>query len=115
MLWMIKMILEIIGILLMAFGFYVLHQAIEKGREDRDVFLLLIVSIITISFGGIIFIKSIEFGLLIKRLVGLLSLLFGIFLVTIFPGTGYTYRGFKNLGIFLGLIISLFGVYLLFS
>lgn len=108
------MVLEIFGVLFIALGLFGLHQAIEGRREDKDTFILLTISLILLFLGVIMFIKVISFETLIKRILGIISILFGFFLFAIFPGTGYTLAGFKNVGLFFGFLIFIFGLYLLF-
>ncbi|MEM7816386.1 MAG: hypothetical protein QXZ20_00565 [Candidatus Aenigmatarchaeota archaeon] len=108
------MIFEIIGIFLISLGLFGLHQAIEKGKDDKDTIILLVISLIIIFVGGVILIGKINFEVLIKRILGIFCVLFGFFLFGIFPGAGYTPTGFKNVGIFFGFLIFVLGIYFIF-
>ncbi|MFH8108052.1 MAG: hypothetical protein QXJ25_03440, partial [Candidatus Aenigmatarchaeota archaeon] len=62
------MILDFIGILFIALGIFGLHQAIERGKEDKETIILLAVSLILIFVGGIIFIGKISIEILMRRI-----------------------------------------------
>lgn len=108
------MIFEIIGIFLVALGIFGLHQAVERGKNDKETFILLTISLIILFVGGMIFMSKVSFEILIRRILGIFCILFGIFLFVVFPGTGYTHAGFKNTGIFFGFLVFVLGFYLLF-
>lgn len=109
------MIFDVIGIFLIALGIFGLHQAIERGKEDKETIILIVISLIILLVGGAIIISKIGFEAIIRKFLGIFCILFGAFLFGIFPGAGYTPPGFKYVGIFFGLLIFVIGIYLLLS
>ncbi|MEM7826956.1 MAG: hypothetical protein QXQ40_01890 [Candidatus Aenigmatarchaeota archaeon] len=106
------MLLQLAGSVLIALGIFVLYLLVESGKKDREAFILIVLSLAFIVSGGWLLLSPIAFGVLIKKLFGFLLLCVGGFLAIYFPGTGYKPEGFLNLGILLGLIFLIFGIYL---
>jgi len=107
------MFLEIFACLLIALAVFGIYNLIESKKEDKETLKVLMISSLLAFFGIYLLIRGFNFYLLIKKFFGIFLLLFGYFMTFYFPGTGYTHRGFKNVGIFFGLFLIVFGIYLL--
>ncbi len=107
------MFLEIFACLLIALGIFGIYNLIDSRKGDKETLKVLIISLILTFFGIYLLIRGVDVYLLIKKIIGIFLIVFGSFMTFYFPGTGYTHRGFKNTGIFFGLFLIVFGIYLL--
>jgi hypothetical protein len=109
-------VLEIIlAAVLIAFGLLAIYFSIESGTRDPRLMLILFLGVACIVAGAWLVIANITLGLILKRLVGLALTGIGVFIVIRFPDVrDYQNFNMSRAGLFIGLIILILGLYLLF-
>jgi len=108
--------MELIPALMIGFGLFLIYIIVIKNHEtfnDLRVPKNIIFALILIGVGGYLLFSSISSAILIKKLIGLVLTLLGLFLVFKFPFVGDYNRGFEVTGIFFGVIILIVGLIIL--
>ncbi len=103
----------IIASVLIAFGIYTIYRSIDEGISDQKIAFILLVGIVAIIFGLWLLLVTYTLAVLLKKLAGLIISLIGLFLVVGFPDIKIYQHGFGITGIFIGLIVLIFGILLL--
>ena len=109
------MVLEIIAAaVLIAFGIMTIYFTISSNVKDLKLMMILVLGAVSAIVGIWIIISTLTLGVVLKKLAGLAVSLFGLFLVIGFPDVAeYQQFGFSRAGIFLGIILTIIGIYLL--
>lgn len=109
------MVLDVIGAaILIAFGVFIIFFSVDSDASDAKLLLILFIGIVSIFAGGWLILSKISFGLILRKLAGLVLGFIGAFLLIGFPDIqDYQRRGFGITGIFIGLILAIVGFYLL--
>ena len=112
--YIVIMVFDVLaGAVLLAFGFFVIYFAFESKNDDRSFFAILLLGIALVVIGGWIILITITLEMLLIKIAGIVLALIGLFLLTGFPDIGdYQREGMSKAGIFIGLILLIFGVYL---
>ena len=110
------MVLEIIiAAVLIAFGILSIYFSVSEAGSDDNLLIILGIGTACLLLGIWIIISTITLVVLLKKIAGLLFGFVGFFLVFGFPDIGdYQIPGMSRAGIFIGLIIFVVGIYLLF-
>jgi Na+/melibiose symporter-like transporter len=110
------MVLEILGAaILMAFGFLAIYWSLEEKFDDRRIVMIFFLGLAAIVAGGWIILSSISLAVILTKIAGIILGLIGGFLVIGFPDTDdYQPHGMSKAGIFIGMILLIFGLYLIF-
>ncbi len=110
------MVLEIVAAaVLIAFGILSIYFTISSDVKDLQLMLILVIGAVSVILGIWIIISTLTLGVVLKKLAGLVISLFGVFLVIGFPDVAeYQQAGFSKAGIFLGIVLTVIGAYLLF-
>ncbi|MGC9310489.1 MAG: hypothetical protein ACP5E4_02060 [Candidatus Aenigmatarchaeota archaeon] len=112
----------IFGILiaaLLALAFFVLAKVFfgqgytpHKSKGDQQAWGLIIFAVGAIIVSGWLVVLHFGTGLILKKLIGLILLIFGYFMLIKFPaGTDWQPEGFFWLGITIGLFCTFLGIY----
>ena len=106
----------IVAAILVAFGVLTIFFMSETKMNDTKATAMLIISVVLILIGGWLFISSVGIFFIIQKIIGLILLGVGIFMIVGFPGTmgEYQPKGMAKTGIFIGIILIIIGAYLLF-
>lgn len=109
------MVLEIIiAAVLIAFGIMSIYFTISMDVKDMRLMLVLIIGAVSLIAGMWLIISTLTLGVVLKKLAGLVLAAFGVFLVVGFPDISeYQQFGFSKAGIFIGIILTVIGAYLL--
>ncbi len=110
------MVLEIIAAaVLIAFGILTIYFTISSDVKDLRLMLIMVIGAVSVILGIWIIISTLTLGVVLKKLAGLVISLFGVFLVIGFPDVAeYQQAGFSKTGIFIGIVLTVIGAYLLF-
>jgi len=105
----------LLGIILFAIGIYILYLIQKKGGiEGQKSNLYLFGALAALFIGSYFLFSDFSFELLKRRVIGLLLFMFGFWLSFLFPGDEYQPEGMGNLGLFVGLIILIGGIWMMF-
>ncbi len=107
------MVFEVIGgAVLIAFGILSILFSIENDFSDTKLIGVFIIGIIAIIAGFWLLALSLTWILIIRKIVALILLGFGFFMVKDFPDiTDYQKGGMSLLGVFIGVILLIIGIY----
>lgn len=110
------MVLEVIGAgLLIAFGFLAIYFSSDSSIKDSRYLIYILLGIACIVAGGWVLLTKIGLALMLVKLSGLILALLGFFLVVKFPDvTEYQPADMSKTAIFMGIIMLIVGIYLLF-
>lgn len=110
------MVLDIIiAAVLIAFGILSVYFSIEEGEKDETLLIILAIGAASLFIGLWLLVTKLTLALLLRRLAGLFFTFIGAFLVFGFPDiTDYQRKEMSRAGIFIGLIVAVIGIYLLF-
>ncbi len=110
-----NMVLEVLGAAVMiAFGFLALYFSAEEGIGDSRMLMILFIGAILIVGGGWIILTRISIAVLLAKIAGIIFCFMGFFLIWGFPDTSdYQNHSMSRAGVFLGLLLFIFGFYLL--
>lgn len=110
------MVLEIIGAaILIAFGILSIYFSISESGSDEQLLIILAIGTASLLFGLWILVTKLTLALLLRKIAGLFFTLVGAFLVFGFPDIkDYQRFELSKAGIFIGIIIFILGIYLLF-
>jgi len=110
------MVLEIAGAsVLVAFGLLVMYWSAEEGFDDKRIIMIFLIGLIAIIAGGWIIFSRITLATLLTKIAGIILALVGFFLVTGFPDVeDYQPMGMSKVGVLIGLVMLIFGLYLIF-
>ena len=110
------MVLEIIiGAILVAFGIMTIYFTIEEGISDTKLMGILILGLIATGAGIIVLVKELTIIGILKKLTGLILGGAGLFFILGFPDiSDYQREGMSRAGIFLGIFLTVIGIWLLF-
>ncbi|MBI4162535.1 MAG: hypothetical protein HY513_02535 [Candidatus Aenigmarchaeota archaeon] len=110
------MVWEIAGAAaLIAFGVLSIYWSAEEGFDDKRIMMIFLIGLAAIIAGGWIIFSRITLATILTKIAGIIIGLVGFFLVTSFPDViDYQPDGMGKAGIFIGLIMLIFGVYLIF-
>ncbi|MBI4147288.1 hypothetical protein HY494_01405 [Candidatus Woesearchaeota archaeon] len=103
---------------LIAFGVIAIFLAIDQDIGDPQLLLIMILGILAIGGGAWIIVSKITLAIILRKLVGLILIGFGLFMLIGFPDIvteAYQRREMSIVGIFLGMIVLVFGLYLILS
>lgn len=110
---MIDMI-EFVFAVLVGLGLFLLIKTIEMGKGDKETIIYFFISLGLIIGGCYGLISVISIDVLMKKIGGILSTLIGFFLLFKFPGReGYGVEEFVNLGMLIGLVLLVIGIWLI--
>ena len=99
---------------LIGIGLFLLLMIEKLKKEDKYMYLALIIGIILVVFGGWLLTKVVSAAVIKRKFWGLLITIFGGWMVFGFPGTSeYQTDEFGYTGILIGLVALIGGIYLL--
>ncbi len=106
----------LIAAVLIAFGVLVLWRVPESQFGDQQTIIVLIIGALCVVAGGwIIIAKAGAAMFVLAKLLGLILMGAGVFLVGLFPGLGGMQReGMTTAGAFIGFVLLIVGFYILF-
>ncbi|MBI4019352.1 MAG: hypothetical protein HY364_03795 [Candidatus Aenigmarchaeota archaeon] len=109
----------VIGAVLIAFGILSIYFSIEQRGsvlKDTHLMIVLIVGVLSIFGGGWIYVSKLTLGFVLKKLFALFLAGIGVFLVIGFPDIlDYQKEGMSKAGIFIGIVLSILGIWLLLT
>ena len=110
------MVLDVLGAaVLIAIGVVAIYFSIESGLNDRQLMIVIVLGLLAIAGGSWLLIAKLTLGLLLKKLAGLILAGLGLFLAVGFPDIAdYQAPAIGRSGVFIGLVLLIFGAYLLF-
>src|SRR3989338_5905239 len=110
------MVLEIIiGAILVGFGIMTIYFSIGEGIGDPKLMGILVLGLIATGAGIFVLVKELTFIVIIKKLTGLILGAVGLFFILGFPDiSDYQRPGMSKAGIFLGIFLTVTGIWLLF-
>ena len=108
--------LEIIGAaVLLAFGLLTVYFSLDGAKSDKNLFGAVIVGILAVIGGLWIILTRLTLALILTKIAGLILLGVGLFMIFGFPDSGdYQGHDMSTAGIFIGLVLAIVGVWLLF-
>ena len=110
----IMLIESIVASIFIAFGILSIMFSIEHGINDKEMMGIIILGILSILLGGWIFFTFVTIEFIIRKIIGIILAAIGLFLIFGFPDAAEHQReGFSRLGIFIGIILAIFGIWLL--
>ncbi|MFH1420481.1 MAG: hypothetical protein ABIG30_00775 [Candidatus Aenigmatarchaeota archaeon] len=105
----------IISAILIAFGVLVIFFLSDKSMNDRKATGVLVIAVLAVLAGAWLIISSIGVFILLQKIAGLVIAGIGVFLIAGFPGVlDYQLGSMAKTGIFIGIILLVVGLYLLF-
>ena len=104
--------LGVVGVIFVAIGIMLIYISSEK-KTDRAMWLSLIFGVLLLFFGAWGFISAVGIETILKKIAGVVVLLFGLFMIKSFPSIGYS-DPFKNASVVVGILCVAVGAYLLF-
>jgi len=108
------MIEIIVAAILIAIGIIAVFFSAESEKKDEKLLIVMIIGGISIVAGIWLIISTVGIFVIIKKIAGLLLLVFGGFMVLKFPDIDvYQPSGYAMTGIFIGIICAIIGIYLL--
>jgi len=108
------MIAILVAAILIALGILAVFLSAESGKKDERLLVVMLVGGISIVAGIWLIISTIGIFTIIKKIAGLLLLVFGGFMVLKFPDIDvYQPSGYAMTGIFIGIVCAIIGIYLL--
>jgi len=100
---------------LIAFGIVVIFFLGERDLGDAKSLFIMVLGALCIIAGLWIFVANVGMWTIIQKMIGIILVVMGIFLIVKFPGVeGYQPHQMSITGIFIGIIILIIGIYLLF-
>lgn len=110
------MVLEIIiGAILIAFGIMTIYFTIEEGVSDTKLMGIFVLGLLSVGAGVFVLVKALTLILILKKLAGLILGAVGLFFIIGFPDiSGYQSPGITKAGIFIGIVLLILGIWLLF-
>ena len=97
------------------FGFLVIYIAIENKEADKEFMIAGLIGAALVIAGGWYILSTISLWLLLKKLGGFIIAAIGFFLMFGFQDTDdYQPRAFSMTALIIGVILLVFGLYLLF-
>ncbi len=110
------MVLEIIiGAVLIAFGIMTIYFSIEEGISDAKLMGILILGLLSAGAGIFVLVKALTLIVILKKITGLVLGIAGLFFIIGFPDIiDYQPEGFGRAGVFIGIVLLVLGVWLLF-
>jgi len=103
---------------LIAFGVLAIFISIDQDIGDPKLLLILVLGILAIAGGAWLIITKITLAVILKKLVGLILIGFGLFMLIGFPDMvteAYQRKEMGMVGIFVGIVVLIFGLYLVLS
>jgi hypothetical protein len=110
------MVLDIIAAaVLISFGLLTMYFSLSKSEKDTDLIIALLVGIAAFLGGAWIILTRLTLAIILTKLAGLILGVIGLFLIFGFPdSTDYQPEGFTNTGIFVGIVLAVISIWLLF-
>ena len=106
----------IIASILIAFGILIILFSIELGFDDQKSIAILILGIFSIFIGAYIFFLKVDLIFVLRKIGGTLTTLFGLFMIIGFPDAlSHQKIGFSKLGVLIGLVSTIVGIWLIIS
>jgi len=108
------MLSQIVGSVLIAVGIFAIYLLGKSKKNDRDAFILIVLGLVFMGAGGWLLISHIAPMVLLKKFFGIIFVLMGGFLTLKFPAISKYQPGeFTSLGILIGLVLLILGVYMI--
>lgn len=105
------MIEVIIATILITFGFFSLYYLAKGDANETQALAVLLIGLLSIIVGGWIIFTNLQEVIWIK-VRGIISIIVGLFLLIKFPDVSqYQKEGFSLIGIFIGLVLLILGIY----
>jgi hypothetical protein len=110
------MVLEIIiGAVLIAFGIMTIYFSIEEGIGDAKLMGILILGLLSVGAGIFVLVKTLTLIVILKKITGLALAVAGLFFIIGFPDIiDNQPTGMGRAGVFIGIVLLVLGVWLLF-
>ncbi|MFH0832916.1 MAG: hypothetical protein V1900_04305 [Candidatus Aenigmatarchaeota archaeon] len=104
----------LLAAILIAFGILTIFFSVEAGVSDPKLMLILFLGVVSILAGSWIVVQKLTIWLILQKLAGLALTGIGLLLVIGFPESrDYQSKETGITGVLIGLIILIFGLYLL--
>lgn len=108
-----SIIFIIIAAILIAFGFFFVYH-LDRDIGEKYANMVLIGGLVLIGLGGFILVKVLTWPVLKIKLIGLVVMLAGYWLVTKFPDvTDYQQEGLGWTAVIMGVVLMIIGGYVL--
>ncbi|MBI2972021.1 MAG: hypothetical protein HYY37_06375 [Candidatus Aenigmarchaeota archaeon] len=109
------MVLDILAAaILIAVGVMAIYFSIESGLKDMELTIVIFLGIMAVAIGGWIILSKLTLFLVLQKLAGLILVGVGLFLVIGFPDlVEYQAFGMSRAGALIGLVLLIFGIFLL--
>lgn len=110
------MVLEIIiGAILIAFGIMTIYFTIEEGVSDAKLMGIFILGLLSAGAGVFVLVKTLTLIVILKKITGLILGAAGLFFILGFPDIiDYQREAMGKAGIFIGIVLFIIGMWLLF-
>ena len=110
------MVFEIIlAAVLIAFGLMTVYFIIDTGVSDQKLMGILLLGLLCIGGGVYVLLQALTLAVILKKLAGLVLILVGLFFIIGFPDIiDYQPSNFGRAGIFIGIVLMVIGIWLLF-
>ena len=105
--------MELISAILIAIGIVFIHIMVTKTQNEPNRFMMMFFLSVIMIYTGIVML-NITWDLFISKINALLVLIAGIFFAYFFQGNvaeGYQHEGFSIVGMFIGIILTILGLY----
>ncbi|MDI6720808.1 MAG: hypothetical protein QMD85_00355 [Candidatus Aenigmarchaeota archaeon] len=109
------MVLDIAaGAALIAFGFFAVFMSADSDFSDPKMLIVLLAGVLAIIGGAWLIINTLTLGIVLRKIAGLLIGGIGLFLIFGFPDSSdYQSGEMAFTGIFIGMVMTIIGVYLI--
>src|SRR3990167_5553381 len=105
----------IIAAILIAFGVMTIYFSIEEGMSDAKLMGIFILGLLAVGGGMFILVRTLTLIVILKKIAGLILGAAGLFFILGFPDVkDYQREGMGKAGIFIGIVLLVIGVWLLF-
>ena len=105
----------IIAAVLIAFGIMTIYFSIEEGMGDAKLMGIFILGLLSVGAGIFVLVKTLTLIVILKKIAGLALGAAGLFFIVGFPDTIEHQRlGMSKAGVFIGIVLLVLGVWLLF-
>lgn len=110
------MVFEIvIAAILIAFGIMTVYFSIEERISDPKLMAIFVLGLLSVGAGIFVLVKALTLIVILKKIAGLALGAAGLFFVLGFPDiVDYQREGMGRAGIFIGIVLLVLGVWLLF-
>lgn len=105
------MVEVIIATILIAFGFFSLYYLVKGSANETQALAILLISLLSIIVGGWIIFTNLQ-DVIWTKIRGIIAIIIGLFLLIKFPDVNhYQKEGVSSIGIFIGLVLLILGIY----